>query len=377
VSEPKDETLALLGLSLCKGVGSRSIQALVCHFGSARGALRASAAELAEVEGISRAVAEAIYRGPAEGEVQRELDLMERYRVRLVPHSSPDYPRPLTYLDVDAPALLRIRGEYRREDQLAMALVGSRRCTAYGREQASRIAADLSGMGFTVVSGMAQGIDSFAHRGAMQAGGRTIAVHGCGLARALSGIDGSFAAQISEAGALISELPMDAPPRPGNFPPRNRLISGLSLGVVIVEAAARSGSLITARLAAEQGRAVFAVPGNVNSPTSRGAHRLIRDGATLVESARDIVEGLGPLSDPIELTATPADKPVTEVRDARIMALSERQKQVYAMLNATPRHIDEIVEESRLAPSIISSALLTLEVHGLVRQLPGQRYARL
>jgi DNA processing protein len=169
---------------------------------------------------------------------------------------------------------------------------------------------------------------------------------------------------------------MEAPPRPGNFPPRNRIISGLSLGVVVVEAASRSGALITARLAGEQGRAVFAVPGNVDSPTSRGCHALIRDGAILVESARDVVEGLGPLSEPIELPASSEETARGTVEDARVMALNARERSILEMVGSSPRHIDEIVAETQLAPSIVSSTLLTLEIRGLVQQLAGQRYAR-
>ncbi|MCK4374429.1 MAG: DNA-processing protein DprA, partial [Candidatus Brocadiae bacterium] len=260
--------------------------------------------------------------------------------------------------------------------QLAVAVVGSRHCSTYGRQQASRLAADLAGMGFTIVSGMAYGIDSAAHRGALTARGRTLAVLGCGLAKAPSPGDEELALDIAENGALLSELPMEAPPRPGNFPPRNRLISGLSLGVVVVEAAGRSGALITARLAGEQGKAVFAVPGNVDSPTSRGCHQLIRDGAVLVENARDVVDGLGPLSAPIELAGRAHEGPARPVEDARVMALNERERSILDLVGPSPRHIDEIVTETQLAPSIVSSTLLTLEIRGLIQQLAGQRYVR-
>ena len=184
--------------------------------------------------------------------------------------------------------------------------------------------------------------------------------------------------EVAESGAVMSELPMDVPPRPGNFPPRNRLISGLSLGVVVIEAAKNSGSLITARLAGEQGRAVFAVPGSVDSPTSQGCHALIRDGAILVESALDVVEGLGPLSEPIELPSTEQGEAATSaaVADARVMALSERERRIFDLLGASPLHIDEVVSETELPPSIVSSTLLTLEIRGFIQQLAGQRYVR-
>ncbi|MHC4593121.1 MAG: DNA-processing protein DprA [Planctomycetota bacterium] len=376
MDEHNQETLALLKLSMCKGVSNATVFALMQRFQSALDALAAREDELRAVEGVGPEAVAAILSPPAEAEVARELELMDKHRARLVPFFSEDFPPPLKYLDRAAPALLRVRGDYRREDQLAVAIVGSRRCSAYGRQHASRLAADLASMGFTVVSGMAAGIDSAAHRGAMLAKGRTLGVLGCGLARAFAGHDAELAAKVAENGALISELPMEAPPRPGNFPPRNRIISGLSLGVVVVEAAGRSGALITARLAGEQGRAVFAVPGNVDSPTSRGCHALIRDGALLVENARDVVEGLGPLSEPIELPASSEEAARGTVEDARVMALNARERSILEMVGSAPRHIDEIVAETQLAPSIVSSTLLTLEIRGLVQQLAGQRYAR-
>jgi len=380
MTEREDEALAVLELATCEGISSKTIFALVEQFGSARAALEATAGELAEVDGLMPDAARAVRRGPDEGKVARELELMERFRTRLVPFFAEDYPPPLKHLERGAPALLRIRGEYRPEDQLAIAIVGSRRCSTYGRQQASRLAADLASMGFTIVSGMADGIDSAGHRGALAARGRTLAVLGCGLARRLSGPEPELALAITESGALISELPMETPSRPGNFPPRNRLISGLSLGVVVVEAAKRSGSLITARLAGEQGRAVFAVPGSIDSPTSRGCHTLIRDGAVLVENARDVVEGLGPLSEPIELPQpdqTGGEAEPTSIGDPRVLSLNAREKNIYDLLGASPLHIDQVVAETGLAPSIVSSTLLTLEIRGLIQHLPGQRYARM
>lgn len=377
MSEHEEETLALLKLSMCEGVSSRTIFALVEHFGSACAASEAPAGELERVEGITPAAVSAIRRGPDEGEIARELELMEKQRTRLVPFFAEDYPLPLKHLDRGAPALLRIRGDYRREDQLAVAVVGARRCSAYGRQQATRLAADLASMGFTIVSGLADGIDSAAHRGALMAKGRTLAVLGRGLGRRLNPDQLQLALDVVESGAVISELPMEVPPRAGNFPPRNRLISGLSLGVVVVEAAGRSGSLITARLAGEQGRGVFAVPGNVDSPTSQGCHKLIRDGAVLIENARDIVEGLGPLSEPIELPERQEDETSARtVEDARVMALNERERRIFDLLGPSPIHIDQVVAETQLPPSIVSSTLLTLEIRGFIQQLAGQRYAR-
>jgi DNA processing protein len=377
MSEYQDEALALLTLSLCRGVSNGAIYALCERFGSARATLKKGVDALLQVEGVGGATASAICAGPGSGAVERELDLMERHRVRLVTRESDDYPPPLTYLDRAAPVLLRMAGGYAPRDQMAVALVGSRRCSSYGRRQAARIACDLASMGFAVVSGMADGIDSEAHRGAILGKGRTLAVLGQGLGHRMPEDRMDLAAQIVEHGALLSELPMSAPPRPGNFPPRNRLVSGLCLGVVVVEAAARSGSLITARLAGEQGRAVFAVPGNVDRPTSRGCHRLIRDGAILVENARDVVEALGPLSEPIAMPAAADDEPPGEpVSDPRVLALNEREKLIYQLLDSSPLHIDEVVAQTELPASIVSSTLLTLEIRGLISQVAGNRYHR-
>jgi DNA processing protein len=376
MADDTDESRALLELTLCKGISNVNAFALIERFGSARAALGAGPVALREVEGIGPSAVAGLRERPGEAAVERELELMEKFRTRLVPFFADDYPPALRHLDRDAPALLRIRGEWRREDSLALGVVGSRRCSTYGRQQARRLSADLASMGFTVVSGMAAGIDSEAHRGAIAAKGRTVAVLGCGLATALSGRDADLALEIAESGAVLSELPMETPPRPGNFPPRNRLIAGLSLGVIVVEAASRSGSLITARLAGEQGKAVFAVPGNVDSPTSRGAHALIRDGAVLVESARDVVDGLGPLSEPVDLPAPSEAAEVESVDDPRVLALNERERGILALVGRSPMHIDEVVAETDLPPSIVSSTLLTLEVRGLIQQVAGQRYVR-
>jgi DNA processing protein len=373
-----EETMALLKLSLCRGVSHGIIYALIERFGSAAAALGAGAAQLQSIDGVGPSVAQAIGSAPGGDAIERELELTEKHHAQLVPFSAEEYPRTLRHLDRGAPVLLRVRGDLRREDALAVAVVGSRRCSAYGRKQASRLASDLASMGFTIVSGMAAGIDSAAHRGALLGKGRTIAVLGCGLAR----VDESqmeLMLDIADHGSIVTELPMEAPARPGNFPPRNRIISGLSLGVVVVEAATRSGSLITARLAGEQGRAVCAVPGNVDSPGSHGCHRLIRDGAVLVENARDVAEALGPLAEPVLLAhdeSAGEGEPPPQVDDARVLALNDRERGIFEMIGPSPLHIDEVVTETGLPPSIVSSTLMTLEIRGLIQQLAGQRYVR-
>jgi DNA processing protein len=240
----------------------------------------------------------------------------------------------------------------------------------------------LGGMGFTIVSGMARGIDTESHRAAIQSGAPTIAVLGCGLSRIDSLHDPELALEICENGALISELPMDAPPLPKHFPPRNRLISGLSLGVVVLEARKRSGSLITARHAGEQGKDVFALPGNVTSGSSSGCHKLIRDGATLVENPVEIIEELGPLSSPVELPRR--DNSLSRqtsgegytLEDPRVLSINERERQVFEMLSHTPVQIDDLTDKAGLPSSVVSSTLLTLEIRGLIKRLPGQNYVR-
>ena len=377
MTDPDPEAVAVLRLLLCEGVGNAAVSRLVTEFGSARDAVDAPTGRLREVEGLYESAISAIRRGPAEDALDMELELVAQAGVCLVPWASEHYPPPLKHLDVDAPALLWIRGQYLPQDQLAVALVGSRRCSHYGRAQARRFASGLAGMGFTVVSGLARGVDSEAHRGALQAGGRTIGVLGCGLGMLESIDDPELALAVAANGALVSELPMNTPPLRGNFPPRNRIMSGLSLGVVVVEAQKRSGSLITARLAGEQGKGVFAVPGNVDSPGSRGCHALIRDGAVLVEDPRDVAEGLGPLSEPLELPGPDGESvPTASVDDARALALSERERQVFDLLGQSAQQIDAVITRTGLAASIVSSTLLTLEIRGLVKQLPGQRYVR-
>ena len=377
MSEHEEETLALLKLSLCQDVGGAAIFALIEHFGSARAALSASGRVPEGVAGISASARKGLSQGPPPGAVEEELELLGRHAVRLVPFFSEDYLPPLNLLESDRPPLLRVRGEYLERDQLAVAIVGSRRCTYYGRKQAARLSEELAALGFTVVSGLARGIDAEAHRGALRVGGRSLAVMGCGLARVYPPDHEELASQIAAGGAVLSELPMSAPARPGNFPPRNRLIAALSLGVVVVEAPKRSGALITARLAGEQGKAVMAVPGGVDSPSSKGCHALIRDGAILVENTQDVVESLGPLGKPVLMPeAAEGMESLPMAAEAPAIYLNEREREMFQMLGQQPRHIDSLIEQSGLPASIVSSTLLTLEVKGLVKRLPGGLYVR-
>jgi DNA processing protein len=275
----------------------------------------------------------------------------------------------------DPPPLLYVDGELQPVDVQAVAIVGSRRATSYGIRVARMLAGELSRLGFTIVSGMARGIDRAAHEIALATGGRTLAVLGCGLDVVYPPDHVQLRAQIAEAGAVLTEFPPGSPPLAAHFPRRNRILSGLSLGVVVVEAAEGSGSLITAKLAAEQGREVFAVPGPIDAPTSRGTHGLLKLGAKLTETVDDILEELLPqLERPVMTTSFRA----TSAAGARrpLMDLSPEEQRVYAVVSEDPQSIDELTEQAALASSTVACALLGLELKDAVRQTPGQRYHR-
>ncbi|WP_250847149.1 DNA-processing protein DprA [Aquisphaera insulae] len=364
------EVLDLLALTMVQGVGSLTCRALLDHFGSPGRVLDAPASKLREVPGIGPKVAERIASARRDNDAEAELDLCRRSGVELIPRGSPRYPSPLDEIP-DPPALLYARGTLEPRDQIAVAIVGSRHGTPYGLRVAERLGAALARTGFTVVSGLARGIDAAAHRGAVRAGGRTIAVLGNGLAQIYPPEHQGLAAEVEASGALLTELPMRQGPLAGLFPQRNRIISGLCLGVVVVEAAPRSGSLSTAKHAEEQNREVFAVPGPVDSLASRGCHRLIRDGARLVESVDDIIEELGPLSR--EVRAAP-DEPA--VRHPAELALSEQERSLLGHLEDQPSGVDQLIVRTRLTASQVMATLSVLEMKRLVRRLPGHQFVR-
>jgi len=359
-----EERLSAMAL---RGVGPAVFRKLTAAFGSWSAALAAPVEELARVPGVGGRAAEAI-RSPRQWEPAAEIEAASRLGVRIVPDTDPLYPPALKVLD-DAPLVLYVRGTIQPEDVLAVAVIGTRGCSLYGQTQAERLSGGLAAAGVAVVSGLARGIDAAAHRGALRANGRTIAVMGCGLGRVYPPEHKELADRIAEQGALVSELPVATPPRPENFPARNRLIAGLSLGVVVVEAPAHSGALITARLAAEMGREVFAVPGEISRPQSRGCHELIRDGAKIVSDVRDIMEEIESLR---SLSPGP-DAPVMEPPPPR---LNPVERAVYQALDEAPKAIDQIVREAELTAANAASALLALELRGLVKQLPGKQFCR-
>jgi len=356
-----------LALSLTPGLGSILIKRLLDRFKTPEAVFRAPIKELLGIEGLGEKVAGEIKKGPLKKMVERELSLLGKVGGKIITVKDDDYPKRL--IDIyDPPALLYVRGELRREDGLAVAIVGSRKTAPYGRWITEKMGEDLARHGVTVVSGMARGIDSVAHKGAIQGGGRTIAVLGCGVDIIYPSENRNLFHQIIEHGAVISEFPMGSPPEGGHFPKRNRIISGLSMGVVIVQASAESGSLITAGYALEQGRDVFAVPGNVGAEGSRGTNRLIKDGAKLVESSEDILEEI--------LPQWRREEGAAQEREARGPDLAEDEEILYKLLGETPLHIDAIIRESQLDPGKVSSLLLNLELKGLISQWPGKCFSK-
>ena len=376
---PADETfLAHVRLASVHGVGGTTRKRLLDAFGSPQGVLAASAAELAKVHRVGPKLAALIPEVARSRVAEETIDLCRQRDVGIVLEGSRGYPRLLGQID-DPPGVLFVRGSLEPCDALAVAIVGARHATAYGRRVAHQLAGALARAGYTVVSGLARGIDAAAHRGALDAGGRTLAVLGSGVLSIYPPEHADLAVEVLARGAVISEAPPLSSPQPGAFPSRNRIVSGLSLGTVVVEAADRSGALITARLAGEQGREVFAVPGPIDSRVSRGCHKLLRDGAKLVESVDDILEELGPLFEP----ATTADG--REVRSPAELQLDAVAQTVLEALDrlladagggAASVDLDSLIAECDLAASQVLAAVGTLEMRRIVRRLPGSRVAR-
>jgi DNA processing protein len=356
-------------------VGPAMSVKLAGTFGSPEAVLRASPEELRE-RGCSPALADAILRGVdlrTAAQIEQEIKQIHESRVTVLSCLERGYPERLKQI-ADPPPLLYLAGRLDPADACAVAIVGSRRSTPQGRAVTEQLSRDLAEAGVTIVSGLARGIDAAAHRGALAAGGRTIAVLGCGIDQTYPPEHEQLRRHIEAQGAVLSELALGAPPHSYHFPRRNRIISGLSLGVVVTEATLDSGSLITARLAGEQGREVFALPGSVRAETSRGPHRLIKDGAKLVETARDVIDELLPQLDDqmrqrLAAWQSTSTKPVSP--------MSEHEARVIAALSADPVHIDELALQIQLDTASVSSALLSLEMKGLVQQLPGQFILRL
>lgn len=360
----------LICLSMVPGVGPHTGRALLERFGTAGRVLDAGPSALRDVSGVGPKLVERITRARREFNAEAELELCRRKGVEPIPRGDVRYPPPLDDIP-DPPGLLYLRGTYEPRDQLAIALVGSRKCTPYGLRVAERLGASLARVGLTVVSGLARGIDAAAHRGALKAGGRTLAVLANGLADVYPPEHEELAREVADAGAVVSEMPMRQGPLAGLFPQRNRIISGLCLGVIVIEATPRSGSLSTANHAMEQNREVFAVPGPVDSLASQGCHRLIRDGARLVETVDDVLEELGPLVR--EVRPGPA---APAVRHPAELTLSDTERSLLGQLDDRPVAVDELIARTGKTASQVLATLSVLEVRRLVRRLPGHQFVR-
>jgi DNA processing protein len=368
-----------LQLSLAAGLGPVLIRRLVDRAGSAEAACAMKANDLREIEGIgtakSASIAESLRQ--AADDVPEQLDAAQRLGASILTPDSPEYPDLLKQI-YDPPVVLFCRGTFEPRDLLAVAIVGSRRCSIYGREQAERFGSLLAGVGITVISGGARGVDSAAHRGALRhPAGRTFAVLGSGLDQPYPRENAPLFDQLATRGCVISEHPFGTPPEAQNFPRRNRIISGLSRGVLVIEADERSGALITARVAADDhNRPVFAIPGRIDNPMASGTNRIIRDGATLVTKLDDILAELGPLPDSILATESPQTVADTPRAVSAPSSLTPTQSQILAALSADPVTIDQLVESTSLDAGTLLRELTFLSLKALVRRADGQTFQR-
>ncbi|MCE9527131.1 MAG: DNA-processing protein DprA [Planctomycetales bacterium] len=370
VQHDDDALAAELRLCMVSGVGPRMRKTLLDRFGSAAKVFNAAPSELREVDGVGPKLLRALTAAQREIDVAKEIAYCRENQITLLLESNAAYPRVLKEIH-DPPGVLFVRGEVRPTDAMAVAVVGTRHATAYGLAQAERLSTGLAHAGYTIVSGLARGIDAAAHSAAMKAGGRTLAVLGSGVMEIYPPEHEKLAQQVMENGAIISESHPLAPPLTGSFPQRNRIISGMSLGVIVVEASDRSGALITARLAMEQGREVFAVPGRVDNRNSRGCHRLIRDGAKLIETVDDVLEEFGPL-----VAAAPREDG-REIRHPVELQLNEPETAVLTSIGSDPTSIDEVIAASKLEVPQVLSTISVLEMKRLIRRVSGNKVIRL
>ncbi len=359
---------ALVGLNTVCDIGSIRLGKLLNFFGRPQNILDAPLDKLSAVSGIGQRLAAKI-RSLKKEEIDREFSGAKKSGLKIVIRDDADYPLWLKNIP-DPPIVLYVKGGIKQEDQSGIGIVGSRRASFYGQNCAERFAAELAVRGITVVSGMARGIDTYAHRGALKQGGRTIAVIGSGFNNIYPQENKRLEQEISLNGAVVSEFPMDMRPLPQNFPRRNRVISGLSMGILVVEAARNSGALITADFALEQGREVFALPGKVDSNTSFGTNGLIKQGAKLVSSVDDILEEFV-----LPAAERKKDNPAAPVV-TNFTAQNEEEKAVYAIVSTQPLQLDELVEKTNMDIPKISDILLKLQLKRLIKQLPGKQYIR-
>jgi len=385
-STDSSDLIARVRLACVPGMGPRLARRLVAAFGSLEGLFAAPVAAVARVEKVGPRLAEAVVSGDSLRQAEAVLESCRRSGVAILLEGRDPYPPLLSRID-DPPTVLFCRGSLEPRDSLSVAIVGSRHATPYGMRAAERLAGGLARAGLTIISGLARGIDSAAHRGALAAGGRTLAVLGNGVLAVYPPEHEDLAAEVAAQGAVLSETPPQAEPVPGCFPRRNRIVSGMALGTVVVQAAERSGALITARLAGEQGREVFAVPGPIDCRASKGCHRLIQDGAKLVGDVDDILEELGPL---FETALTPGSEetsgpsagprassaPDGPLPPERLADLADTERTVLLSVGHEATAIDTIVETTGLAASEVLSAIAMLELRRFLRRVPGSAVER-
>jgi len=362
-----DNNYHWLALSLIPGLGNIALKNLLDRFGSPEQIFQASAYELSDVDGIRKEMAQKIVNREYTTDPLKEIKKIDRCNARIITYSDPDYPQLLKEIH-GPPMLLYIKGKDIPNTLTIIAVVGSRNPTHYGLKAAEEIGQGLARRGISVVSGMARGIDSAAHLGCLGGRGFTIAVLGTGIDMVYPKSNKKLFQSIIKKGAVISEFPLGSPPEPKNFPIRNRIISGLSRGIVVVEATKNSGSLITASLALDQGREVFAVPGSINSFKSTGCHFLIKQGARLIENSDDILDELG-------LNYLYTQKTDT-FKKTPTVPMEEPEKTIYNMIGDYPIHIDQIVRRGDLKPGEVSSILMKMELQGMIKQLPGKMFIR-
>lgn len=350
-----------VGFTLVPGIGPVRFNQLLKYFGNLAEAWQAGPADLRQA-GLDQSVIRSITTTRPKISLEEEMEKLERYEVQALTWDEPAYPARLKEI-YDYPPVLFVRGALLPQDEWCIAVVGTRRATVYGRQVTEEIVADLVRNKITIVSGLARGIDTVAHRSALEAGGRSISVFACGLDIIYPFENTELARRIMSNGAVVSEYPIGTKPRPDNFPRRNRIMSGLSLGVLVIEADETSGAIITARLALEQNREVFAVPGSILSPASRGTNKLIQEGAKLVRSCQDILEELN-------LTAV-----AHQIEMKELVPPSDTESELLKHLGAEPVHIDEVCRSSGLPVSTVSSTLAMMELKGMVKQLGAMNYA--
>jgi DNA processing protein len=354
----------LILLNMVQDIGYIRLQALLDAFDSPGDILKASVRDLKSVKGIGSCIAMAIKSARSDHDIKKEISLVESSCIDIITLFDKNYPVSLKDI-YDPPILLYVKGRLDALDELAIAIVGSRRCTYYGMNMADKLASDLVAYGVTIVSGLARGIDTAAHKGAIKGKGRTIAVLGNGLGSIYPLENKALAEKIICNGAIVSEFPMETPPFKQNFPRRNRIISGLSKAVLVVEAAKKSGALITADFALEQGRDVLAVPGMADRLSSTGTNELIKQGAKLIDNANDVLYEIG---------IVVAHNSARDIKEPLIA--DDCQKDIYNMLSKDPCHIDTLVQELKINSRQINSALLIMQAKGIIKQMPGKFYTR-